>query len=244
LILARVTHLDSLVAHLAEARVCRVVGPILAGELVGGDTYDDDSSYVRDLGLVALDPPLRIANPIYREVIVRVLALAAEDSIAVDPRSFVLPDGRLDLRGLLEEFATFWRRHGDILASKLPYHEVAPQLVVMAFLQRIVNGGGRVEREVGVGRGRIDLFIEWPTERGGRSALQREAIELKVWKPGRPDPLAEGLAQLDGYLGRLGLDSGTLVLFDRRPEAAPIEERTRFEEARTPQSRQVTVLRG
>jgi len=45
-----------------------------AGTVMSSDnTYDDNVSYVRDLGLIAPELPIRIANPIYREVIVRVL---------------------------------------------------------------------------------------------------------------------------------------------------------------------------
>src|SRR6185369_7082715 len=246
LILARATHLDSLVKRLQEPRVRRVIQPILAGEIIATDTYDDDVTYVRDLGLIAPGNPIRLANPIYREVIVRVLAGAVEGNIQADPRSFVAADGRLDLRRILTEFAAFWREHGEVLAAGMPYHEVAPQLVLMAYLQRVVNGGGQIEREVGVGRGRIDLCIRWPyqTPDGGR-AVQREAIELKVWAPGKSDPLTKGLEQLEGYLDQLGLDRGVLAIFDRRPEGPPIEERTRFEEARTPhRGHAVTVLRG
>ena len=32
--------------------------------------------------------------------------------------------------------------------------------MLMAFLQRIVNGGGHVEREYGLGRGALDLILE------------------------------------------------------------------------------------
>jgi DNA polymerase III delta prime subunit len=244
LILARATHLDSLVARLMEPRVRRVIAPIVAGGIGGeGDTYDDDVRYVRDLGLLAPTPPLAIANPIYREVIVRVLAATAEEHAWLEPRSFVEPDGRLAVRRLLQEFASFWREHGEVLAGRMPYHEVAPQLVLMAFLQRVVNGGGYVDREYGIGRGRIDLLVRWPfAGPAGRRTWQREALELKVWAPGKRSPLAQGLAQLDGYLARLDLATGVLVLFDRRPEAPPIEERTRFESAATPSGRTVTVL--
>jgi hypothetical protein len=240
LILARATHLDSLVARLGEERVRRIVGPLLAGGLVGSDTYDDDFQYVRDLGLVALDLPVRVANPIYREVIARVLSAAAEGNIVLEPRSFVRPDGRLDMARVLAEFADFWRQHGDVLAGRMPYHEVAPQLVLMAWLQRVVNGGGLVDREYGIGRGRIDLLVRWP--HGDPRAWQREALELKVWAPGRKDPLPKDLEQLDAYLARLGLDAGYLVLFDRRPEAGDSEERTRFEERVAPSGRAITVL--
>jgi len=55
--------------------------------------------------------------------------------------------------------------------------------------------------------------------------MERFAMELKVWRDGRADPLAEGLEQLAGYLERLGLESGTLMIFDRRKAAPPLPER-------------------
>jgi hypothetical protein len=74
LIMARATHLDSLAAKLAEPRVQRIIAPLIAGEALTNvdQTYNDDVSYVRDLGLIAPRSPVAIANPIYREVIVRV----------------------------------------------------------------------------------------------------------------------------------------------------------------------------
>jgi hypothetical protein len=249
LILARATHLDSLAAALAQPRVRQVIEPVLAGTLNQLDPYNDDIQYVSDLGLIAPKPPLRIANPIYREVIARVLAANVEFKVVADPRSFVLSDGRLDIDLLLHEFAAFWREHADILTAGIAYHEVAPQLVLMGYLQRIVNGGGYgygyVDREYGTGRGRIDLLIRWPYQTPtGKKALQRHALELKVWRESEPDPLTQGLAQLDGYLDRLSLDTGILVIFDRRPEAAPIAGRTTFEQETSPSGRPVTVLRA
>lgn len=246
LIIARATHLDSLLARLYEPRVRRVLEPMIAGDTIDADpTLDDDLSYVRDLGLIAKNLPLRIANPIYREVIVRVLGTSAEVNVLAEPRSFVTTDGRLDFDRLLREFADFWRENGEILTSRKEYHESAPHLVFMGFLQRLVNGGGYISREYGVGRGRIDLLVRWPyTDGDGRRAAQREAIELKVWHPNAKDPLAKALTQLDGYLRRLDLDHGTLVVFDRRPEAKDIEERTRFEAVTTPDGRAVTLLRA
>ena len=69
-------------------------------------------------------------------------------------------------------------------------------------------------------------------------------IELKVWRDGEPDPLTEGLAQLDGYLAGLGLESGWLVMFDRRTSQLPIRERTSSSEMESPQSRRMTVIRA
>jgi hypothetical protein len=243
LILARATHLDSLVSKLYEPRVQRVIEPLIAGTLPDDmdATFDDDLSYVRDLGLITANNPIRVANPIYREVIARVLSTRTEAVITDDPHRFVLPDGRLDFRMLLESFADFWIENGEILATRQNYNEAAAQLVFMAYLHRIVNGGGYISREYGVGTGRIDLLVRKPY---GHHHEQREALELKVWARGRPDPLKAGLKQLDGYLERLGLETGTLIVFDRRPEAAPIAERTAFGQEHAPSGRAITLLRA
>lgn len=115
------------------------------------------------------------------------------------------------------------------------------QLTFMAFLTRAVNGDGFVDREYGVGRGRIDLLVRKPY---GDGQVQREAIELKVWHPGRADPLPAGLAQLDRYLTRLMLDTGTLVIFDRRPGILPAADRINITREQTPEGRDVTLLRA
>ena len=245
LVLARATHLDSLVHQLSQPRVRRVVEPMVSGESSPvDDVFNDDVSYVVDLGLVRSNP-LRMANPIYTEVVARVLAASAEQSVTVDPRSFVRPDGRFDLDVLLREFAAFWIEQGESMASGATYHEVGAQLVLMAFLQRVVNGGGVVTREFGIGRRRIDLLVTWPfTDERGKRAVQREAIELKVWRDGRKDPLQAGLQQLDGYLERVGLDAGVLVIFDRRTDAPPLEERVREERGAGPSGRPIRVLRA
>jgi hypothetical protein len=232
LILARQTHLDSLVARLSEPRVRRIIAPLIAGDALGGDEYDDDASFARDLGLVT-GKPLRVANPIYKEVLIRVLAGAAEAQIALPPRRWVDDAGRLDLRTLLFAFAQWWCEQGAAIAPKMPYHEVAAQLVLSAWLQRVVNGGGFVDREYGVGMRRIDVLVRWPLPGGG---WQREALELKMRRDGEKDPTPEGLRQLEAYLGSLGLDHGWLVVFDRRKDAPPVEQRTRIEEATTPTS--------
>ena len=245
LILARATHLDSLVDKLHQARVHGVIAPLMAGSTLPAAVYDDDVSYVRDLGLIAPGWTIEIANPIYREVIARVLTESVEQHVDPDARPFVLADGKLDMGRLLGAFAEFWREQGDVLTGNLTYHEVAPQLVLMAFLQRIVNGGGFIDREYGIGRYRIDLLVRWPyRDDSGQRRWQREALELKVWRERKSDPREKGLVQLGEYLTRLGLDHGVLVIFDRRAEAVPHEERIAFEEAQTPGGHHVTVLRA
>ena len=141
------THLDSLAERLRETRVRKVVEPILAGTSIDG-TSNDDRQYVVDLGLARRDPAagLVISNPIYREVIPRVLALGPQDSLPAIRPSWLTPEGALDPQRLLAAFLAFWRQHGQPLLGAASYHEIAPHLVLMAFLHRVVNGGGPLDR--------------------------------------------------------------------------------------------------
>jgi type II secretory pathway predicted ATPase ExeA len=229
------THLDSLSARLREDRVRGVIEPMLSGETLG-DLPRDDQRFVVDLGLVRWtdEGGLEVANPIYREVIVRELAQGPRASLPKLHATWLDAQGRLDPDALCDAFLAFWRQHGDALQRSAPYHEVAAQLVLMAFLHRVINGGGSIEREYAIGRGRMDLWL-----RLGDVTL---AMELKMWRDGRPDPLPEGLAQLDSYLDGLGLPAGWLVIFDERSQAAPTAARTRRERARSPAGREITVV--
>nr|WP_322755407.1 AAA family ATPase [Frankia sp. Cas3] len=85
LILARATHLDSLAAKLTEPQVRRILEPVLAGNLLALDPYDNDLTYVRDLELITPRNPVQVANPIYREVIARVLTTGVEVNVLADP---------------------------------------------------------------------------------------------------------------------------------------------------------------
>ncbi|MEU8354460.1 ATP-binding protein [Nonomuraea sp. NPDC048882] len=124
LIRARSTHLDSLAARLQDPRVMRVIEPIVAGMSPDTDmSFDHAVSYVHDLGLIRDTRTLDIANPIYREVLLRVLGDRTERFIRADPRSFVPPDGRFDLTRVLEEFVVFWREHDEVLIQQEGYHE-------------------------------------------------------------------------------------------------------------------------
>lgn len=237
LLARRTTHLDNLTEKLCEPRVRSVIEPMLAGGVMD-DVPADDRQYVLDLGLVRKTPEggLDVANPIYREIIARTLASGPRDTLPQIAPTWLAPAGRLDREKLLVAFLAFWRRHGEPLLRSAPYSEVAPHLVLMAFLDRVANGGGSVEREYAIGRGRMDLCL-----RLGPDVL---GVEIKVWRDRRPDPLNEGLAQLDGYLAGLGQDSGWLVLFDTRTGQPPIEERTGATRATTPSGRSVVVIRA
>ncbi len=162
---------------------------------------------------------LEVANPIYREIIPRALTGVLQESLPVLRAPFIATDGRLLFDKILADFQAFWCQHAEFFLQRQPYSEAAAQLIFMAYLQRSGQRRRLYRREYAVGSGRIDLCVRWPHPGG----IQRWAVELKVWREGRPDPLPEGLDQLTGYLARLGLREGTLILFDVRPQATSVE---------------------
>jgi hypothetical protein len=230
------THLDSLAERLREDRVKAIIEPMLAG-LELGNIPNEDIQFVQDLGLCRMDPlgGLTIANPIYREVLPRVLTVTPMASLPQISPTWLTTAGELDTDRLLHAFMDFWLQHGEALLKSASYPEIAPHLVLMAFLHRVINGGGTLEREYAIGRDRMDLCLRY-----GSVIL---GIELKVWRTSRPDPLTKGLEQLEGYLDRLIQSSGWLVIFDRRANALPLEERLQTSLTQTAKGQQVLVIR-
>ena len=80
----------------------------------------DDLQYVRDLGLVAQDAPIRIANPIYR---------TTHESLTYDPSWYVDETGILRLTELLAAFQEFFREHSEHWIERFQYRDAGPQLL-------------------------------------------------------------------------------------------------------------------
>ena len=224
LILRRDTHLDQLADKLREERVRRVIEPLLSTVPSPETVPPDDLQYVRDLGLIRQRGPVAIANPIYQEVIPRDLTWTTQEMVVThDPQWYVGEDGRLRVHKLLAAFQAFFREHSEHWVDRFQYKEAGPHLLLQAFLQRIVNSGGRIEREYGLGRMRVDLLVVWPV--AGKadagppaepSSTQRAAIECKVRRGSLERTLREGLAQTRAYMDLSAAEQGHLVVFDRR----------------------------
>ena len=219
LIRRRVTHLHQLADKLREDRVRRVILPMLAGS--GKPSWAvRDLEYVRDLGLVAPDYPVRMANPIYAEVIPRELTIPLEATLAgsVDPAWYVNSDGSLNLTGLLSAFQVYFRENSESWVERFGHAEAGPQLILHAYLHRVINSGGRIGREFAVGRGRVDLLIEWHQGGSPHEQAQKYVIECKVRtvKAGMDRLVREGREQLAAYMDGCGAEAGHLVIFDLR----------------------------
>ncbi|MCX5925118.1 MAG: AAA-like domain-containing protein [Candidatus Dependentiae bacterium] len=208
LILRRDTHLDVLVDRLQEPRVRHIIDAIITGIDTSIDFPSDDIQYALDLGLIARrNNNLVIANPIYQEVLPRELTYSTQLTMPQQQLWYINPDGLLNMHKMLTEFTQFYRENSAIWLDKFAYKEAGPHLLIMAFFQRIINGGGRVHREYALGRSRLDVLIIWKT--------QRIVVELKIWHSPKKT-LTEGLQQTADYMDRSNATQGHLVIFDRQ----------------------------
>ena len=223
LIQSRATHLDQLTDKLKEPRVHSVISALLAAESDQLGVAPADIEYVADLGLIQTRPQVHISNRIYREIIPRELTWATQVMISNQEQEwYVTPEHRLDMAKLLSAFQQFFREHSDVWSRGFSYAEAAPQLLLQAFLQRIINGGGRINREYGLGRRRTDLFIEWPLDdkQGLHGPIQRVVIELKLLRGSLDTVMKKGLEQTADYARQVGANEAHLVIFDRDSEKA------------------------
>lgn len=223
IIYRRDTHIDILIDKLEEPRVRRVIGPMLANEDKVDDALipTDDIQYVEDLGLIKRErgKPRRIANGIYREIIPRELTWSTQDVLTQQPQWYLNPDNSINVEKLLLDFQQFFRQNADAWIGKFDYAEAGPQLLLQAFLQRIVNGGGYIDREYGLGRKRTDLLIRKPLTDHYGGPVQRVVLELKIKRGDLNKVIEKGLEQTAGYMDTVGsVHEGHLIIFDRTQE--------------------------
>ena len=222
LIYKRETHIDSLADKLREERVRRIIAPIIAGEDAEtlGAMNDDDVQYCVDLGLVVAKPRLRIANEIYLEIIPRQLTFVRQTLMLEQPNWYTREDNSIDMCKLLENFQQFYRQNIESWTEVNEYKEAGPQLLLQAFLQRIINGGGYISREYGLGRQRTDILVTKPLLEGYAGITgpkQYIVLELKIKRGSKEKLIEDGLAQTAEYIDRCarpGLREGHLVMFN------------------------------
>ena len=217
----RGTHLDSLMERMKEPRVRRIVEPVLTGGTISRDLLSDDVRFVLDLGILKeRDGALVPANPMYAEIIGRYLSWGTQQDVRmrVQETPWVKDDG-LDTQGLLLAFQDFWRENAEMNNAPFEYREAYPHIVLQAFLQRVINGGGQIIREMALGKGALDLGVLF---REGKYAVE---VKLKYNYEKRPE---KAYAQVLRYVDHLGQNEGWLVVFD--PQFGNWDEKLRHED--------------
>jgi len=219
LILSRQTHLDQLSDKLKEDRVQRIILPMLLGEDL--QYFSDDVEYCMDLGLIKKESgALKIANSIYQEVIPRELNEMYQYNIASRFQSpdWIQKEGSICTHTLLTLLKDFWNDNAGIWKGHIAgYHEAAPQLVTQAFLQRVANGTGMIQREYGLSSKRTDLMLKWKYLSQGKYIYQKIVLELKtIDKNQKYETLKKkALEQTAMYAQISGSQEAHLLIFDR-----------------------------
>jgi hypothetical protein len=204
----RDTHIDSLLERLKEPRVQRVIEPMLIGAVNKVPLQADDTILCLDLGLVKADSSgaLRPSNPIYADVMVRTLNYDTQVYLQQTVANKWADGKNLDMNGLLKEFQKFWRMNSVSATVDYQYKEAMPHLVLQAFLQRVINGNGKIVREYAIGTGRVDVCAEYAGK----------CYPLEVKLKGAHQSHKEIMEQMESYVEVCGADAGWLLFFDRR----------------------------
>ena len=215
IILRRDVHIDQLLDKLKDERVQKVIEPMIMGKSDKIEKLSDDYNYVKDLGLIRLQNETIVAgNPIYAEVIIRTLNYNEQWILTSDEEysEYEMPkyykNGVVDMNLLLQDFQQFWRENSDVWQERFQYKEAAPHLILQAFLQRVFNGGGDVQREMATGKDRLDLCIMYKEK--------KYPVELKINRG--TQSIERGIEQTLRYMDTLGCAEGWLVVFDRDRE--------------------------
>jgi hypothetical protein len=228
MVLARETHLDALAYRLDNPKIRKIVESLIVGKTDPLLSECEDFRLCLDLGLVTLEKGSpTVANPIYREILARQITYGPQLAMPEPDWQWEKSDGSLDMDTLMREFQVFWQENSESWEEMMGYTEVFPHLLLMAFLQRVLNGGGRIEREYAAGRGRMDLFVEYNKN--------KYIIEVKLIheKQSLETVRSKGLEQIAKYRDTKAPDAPAyLVIFDRRLQAKekPWEERLGWEE--------------
>ena len=217
----RGTHLDSLMERMKEPRVRGVVEPVMLGEEIAADDLNDDVKLVLDMGILKSENGSLVpANPMYAEIIGRYISYNTQERMKrVVPETPWVKDDGLDMQGLLLAFQEFWRENAEMSSGPFGYKEAYPHIVLQAFLQRVINGGGQIIREMALGKGALDLGVLF---RGGKYPVEVKLLYRYLKSP------EKAYAQVLRYIGHLGQSEGWLVVFD--PKLGDWDEKLRHED--------------
>jgi len=204
------SNFDSLFKNARHADLFPIVLDLLTGRSREYNILAKNISLGVKYGIFAAkEQQLILANPIYAQALYKHFKEELEGTGLNDlVASQRLQDrnGHLDFRRVLDKFQAFMKAKGPTVSKHRSFREATGQLLLLSYLDLLVNGKGWTFKEPQSGEGRIDVVCCY-----GR---QKEVVELKLWYDERR--YAAGLSQLTKYLDREGLNHGYLFVFDRR----------------------------
>jgi len=213
LIASRNANFESLFKNARHSRLFPVVLDLLQGRQRRYNLLNDDIDLGVKYGVFAEGKQqLILANPIYAQALFQNFEKELENSGVtelLERNSFKAPSGRLDFRLVLDKFQAFMKAKGAEVIAHPHFREAFGQLLLLSYLDQLVNGKGWTFKEVRSGQGQVDVMCCY-----GR---QKEIVEIKLWRG--ESHYSKGLRQLAKYLESENLERGYLVVFDRRENA-------------------------
>ncbi|MDR1871838.1 MAG: hypothetical protein LBS60_07975 [Deltaproteobacteria bacterium] len=237
LIERRDTHIDSLLERLKDPMVAKVINGVIAGESLKGSIYIDDRKYCLDLGLVAKDADnnLRLANPIYQEVISRLLTDPLQEILKTSTEIFTWNDGQIVfISEILKKYQDFWRKNAfsfplrinepQIASFKNKIDSLGDKAVILEILTLVSRKYDEAAysiillaflQRVASGGARVDRkFAEGRGAAFLRVSFKERAYLIECKISGR-STVEQSVSQLAGNLDTEGEKEGWLVFFDR-----------------------------
>lgn len=244
LVARQISPVDDLTVRLAEPRVRRVLESVFSGTAAIASVAESDIQFVRDLGLLAHDEPVRIADAFHKALVPRLLTKPALRMNMVDVAACFDEQGKLVLQSALSAFAAFYTTHGTDLVAAMPYPKIAEELVFLGFLLQLAEGRGWVDVEYGPARGRIDITmtISLPKSSEESNVDQREVFVMVARRKGESGSKKHGMQWLEGALQQAPHTSGTLVIVDKRGKRSS-EKNFKWRESVTEAGKTVRLLR-
>jgi hypothetical protein len=250
LIIENRTHFRSLAERLKEPRVLMVMDAVISGiSTIPKTVFPDDIRYCTDLGLLKPGPDgigsLRPSNPIYQEVILRILSSGIlQNKVPIELASKWMDGTVLHMSSLLRKFQEYWIENAELTTSESLIQIQAEPGVVEAFsnLASVIPNAGQKEQiflnaKVNLANMMKESFcvlvlfsflqrvLNGGAKISREFALNRKSVDIMATYKGKRYPIEvkikgnmsrrQSLEQLQGYIDMCNATEGWLVVFDR-----------------------------
>jgi len=135
----------------------------------------------------------------------------------------------------IQKWILFHIKSFGAMRKSFEYQESVLQIIFYAFAQRIINGGGRVQREVAINDDAVDIKISWYYKtKDDKIGTQIELIELKTYRKSNTAGLKSFTESAKHqittkYLKPMQLDHGYIIIWDQKNEVSVKEELYKIE---------------
>lgn len=248
LVAQQTSPIDDFAVRLAEPRVLHVVESLFLGTAAIASIPEADIQFVRDMGLLAPEDPVRIADTFHKALLSQVLTNPAMRMQVFDVPVPCGERGKIDVEAALRVFESFYTTHVAELVPAMVCTKVAEELVFLGFLRQLAEGRGFIDVTYGPGRCRMEVTMTVALEKADDEidadapTRQCEVFVLVARRKGDSGLKKRALKWLDMAMNEESNASGTLVIFDKRGKRS-CRKNFKWRETVTEEGKTVRLLR-